>query len=123
MTDVQRLFNMFPPGFPGMALLALRVSVGLALLIDAFDHGQTLSAWLQGAGALLSVALFAGYLTPIVALIALVFHALFWTLYGADGALLAGIVALDALALAALGPGAYSFDSYRFGRRVVLPPR
>ena len=33
------------------------------------------------------------------------------------------LVCLDALALALMGPGAYSIDSYRFGRRVVvLPP-
>jgi hypothetical protein len=33
------------------------------------------------------------------------------------------VLSLDALALALLGPGAYSVDSRRFGRRlVVLPP-
>ena len=33
--------------------------------------------------------------------------------------LVVSIIALDAIALALLGPGAYSIDSYRFGRRVV----
>jgi hypothetical protein len=33
------------------------------------------------------------------------------------------IIGLDALALALVGPGAYSVDSYLFGRRlIVLPP-
>lgn len=107
-----------------MALLALRASVALALLIDILDHGQGPSQWLQGAGLLLSVAVCAGYLTPVAAVMALLFHALVWSLQGFDSVPVASIVLLDALALALLGPGAYSLDSYRFGRRVVvLPPR
>jgi hypothetical protein len=34
-----------------------------------------------------------------------------------------GSAILDALALAVLGPGAYSLDSLRFGRRVIVLPR
>jgi hypothetical protein len=114
---------MFPPGWPGVALLALRASVALALLIEVFDHGQGLSRWLQGAGLLLSVALCAGYLTPVAAAMAILFHALVWPLQGLDSVFVGSIVLLDALALALMGPGAYSMDSYRFGRRVVvLPP-
>jgi hypothetical protein len=42
---MQRLFNMFPPGLPGLALLALRTSVALALL----NHSRELSVWLERA--------------------------------------------------------------------------
>jgi hypothetical protein len=64
-----------------------------------------------------------GCLTPIAAAIALVAHGLIWSDLGVPSAAAATVVFLDALALALLGPGAYSFDSYRFGRRVVvLPP-
>jgi uncharacterized membrane protein YphA (DoxX/SURF4 family) len=66
-----------------------------------------------------------GYLTPIVASMALACHALIWFAVGADldVAVAALVFALNALALALLGPGAYSLDSRRFGRRlVVLPP-
>ncbi len=33
------------------------------------------------------------------------------------------MASLDALALAWLGPGAYSIDAYRFGRRVTGAPQ
>jgi len=33
------------------------------------------------------------------------------------------MICFDALALALLGPGAYSLDAYRYGRRLItLPP-
>ncbi len=39
-------------------------------------------------------------------------------------AAIAIVVSLDVIALALLGPGAYSIDSFRFGRHlVVVPPR
>ena len=115
---------MFPPGLPGLALLALRASVALALLCDLFDHGR-MSGWVQGAGWLLAIALCAGFLTPVVASMALLSHVLIWSLLGFGSVLVTGIIVLDVVALALLGPGAYSIDSYRFGRRVVivLPPR
>lgn len=73
--------------------------------------------------ALLSVALFVGFLAPIVAILAVVLHVLAWSNLSIDCAGLSSIALLNALALAMLGPGAYSVDAYRFGRRVVLPPR
>ncbi|HEY5808307.1 MAG TPA: hypothetical protein VIT67_10090, partial [Povalibacter sp.] len=65
-----------------------------------------------------------GFLTPIVASVALVFHVLIWFVIGDFGYAALIVVALDALALALLGPGAYSIDAYRFGLRVVVlqPP-
>jgi len=120
---MQRLFSMFPPGWPGLALLLLRASVASALLLENYAHRHDLSIWIQGAAILIAVALSAGYLTPIVAAIGLLFHALIWTGWGGGSVAVTSIVFLDAMALALLGPGAYSIDSYRFGRRVVvLPP-
>jgi hypothetical protein len=119
---VQRLFSMFPPGLPGVGLLLMRVSVAIALLLAA--HGsREMSHLLQGAAILLSAALCVGYLTPIAAVLALGLHILMWSTLGVGNAAIASMVLLDAMALALLGPGAYSIDSYRFGRRlVVLPP-
>ena len=79
---------------------------------------------MQAAAILLSLAVSAGCMTPIAAVLALVFHAAVWSALGAGSAVVPIIISLDAIALALLGPGAYSFDSYRFGRRVVLlsPP-
>jgi len=71
----------------------------------------------------LSACLCVGFLTPIVAILALLFQVLAWSSLSIDSAGMTAIALLDALALAMLGPGAYSIDAYRFGRRVVvLPP-
>jgi hypothetical protein len=119
---MQRLFSMFPTGLPGLALLLLRASVALALVGESYSHRQELSGSLQAMSVLVSIALAVGWLTPIAAILGLVFQALIWSDAGV-GAAAATIISLDAVALAMLGPGAYSVDSYLFGRRVVvLPP-
>jgi uncharacterized membrane protein YphA (DoxX/SURF4 family) len=125
LATVQRLFSMFPPGLPGLALLLLRASVAIALLLDAYGHREALPGWAHVAVILISLVVSVGYLTPIVAAAALACHAFMWLAAGADlsAAVTALVFALDAMALALLGPGAYSLDSRRFGRRlVVLPP-
>ena len=114
---------MFPRGLPGLALLLLRASVAIALLLEDYAHRQELSGGMHGAAILLSTALCAGYLTPIVAALALLFHGLIWSSVGVGSAGGAIIASLDAMTLALLGPGAYSVDSYRFGRVLVPPPR
>jgi hypothetical protein len=120
---MQRLFSMFPRGFPGLALLLLRASVATALVADACQHRQFLSVWLQVVAVVAALATSVGYLTPISALMALGVHGAVWFALGAGNAVSLATVLLDALALALVGPGAYSVDAYRYGRRVVvLPP-
>lgn len=114
---------MFPTGLPGVALLLLRASVAIALLLEDYAHRRELYGGMHGAAILLSTTLCAGYLTPIAAALALLFHGLIWSGLGVGSAGAAIILSLDAMALALLGPGAYSVDSYRFGRVLVLPPR
>lgn len=125
LATVQRLFSMFPPGLPGLALLLLRASVAIALLLDAYGHRAALPDWVHVLVILISLVVSVGYLTPIVAAVALACHAFIWLSASADlgAAVTALVFALNALALALLGPGAYSLDARRFGRRlVVLPP-
>ena len=101
----------------------LRASVVGAMLSQNYDHRGQLSTWIQGFAILLSVALSAGYQTPVAAVMAVLLHGLIWAHLGVGSVSVVIVVTLDAMALALLGPGAYSVDSYRFGRRIlVLPP-
>lgn len=115
---------MFPPGLPGIALAFLRVSVALTVLLHGYARYEELPAWLLLALLLLAILVVVGFFTPILALLALTVQFIV-----PPGATLAeaGAAAtsvFNALALALLGPGAYSLDAIRFGRRVVkLPSR
>jgi hypothetical protein len=111
------------PGWPGVWLLILRCSIAIALHFEnGFSH-PVLPTWIQALAILLSITLFLGCLTPIVAAICLFFHALIWCLLGVGSTAFAIIICLDLIALGLLGPGGYSVDAFRFGRRViVLPP-
>jgi hypothetical protein len=120
---VQRLFTMFPPGLPGVALLLLRESVAVASVAASYSQGHDMASTSHAAAILIATVLSLGFLTPIVVIADLALHALIWISHGIDSVALAGMVVFDAIALALLGPGAYSIDCYRFGRRVVvLPP-
>jgi hypothetical protein len=114
---------MFPTGLPGLALLFLRASVAFAVVVETYAHAQTTAGWLKVAAVLIAAALSAGYLTPIAAAMAIAYEVLLWSGFVTGDSAQAIIVCLDSLALALLGPGAYSIDGYLFGRRVVvLPP-
>ena len=84
LLPVQRLFSMFPPGLPGLALVLMRASVAGAVLLDIYTHKATLPGWAMGAAIILSVILCAGYLTPVASVAALVFHAIVWARVGAE---------------------------------------
>ena len=106
-----------------MGLVFLRISVAVALLAEGYCHRQSLPGWLQGATVILSIPLFSGFLTPIAAVFGLLLHGAIWFRFGAGSPAAVIVFALDAVTLALLGPGGYSVDAFRFGRRlVVLPP-
>ena len=112
---------MFPHGWPGIGLAMLRISVAVPILLSAYDTRAELPQWALIIHVLLPAILSAGFLTPIVAVLAPLV-----LLVGPTSALTGsqGICTtiLNALALAVLGPGAYSIDACRFGRRTIELP-
>jgi len=112
---------MYPSGWPGLALLLLRLSAALGLHIDV--HGAfTLpsSAWLFAGLLALSALLVIGFLTPLAALLTAIVEMTALAGAPAFGTAPALSSVLNALALGLLGPGAYSLDARLFGRRVLV---
>jgi len=119
-TALQRLFSMFPNGWPGAALLLLRLVAGILLIYDgvvALRTGPDLQTTILqsvaiGAGTLLILGLWTPIAGTLVILVEVCFGFLGTTqvrsniLLGALGA-----------ALAVLGPGIRSIDALRYGRK------
>ena len=138
---MQRLYSTFPGRWPGVGLLLLRAAVGAWAAIEGASH--VLGTQASGAsgdpvlivmGGMLAVvsgaALVVGFLTPVAALIVALLgtgRALSWIpapdpyLIGTHAG--AWFVTIVAIGVALLGPGAFSLDSYLFGRReIIIPP-
>src|SRR5215468_2201492 len=115
---MQRLSSEFPRGWPGIGLLLLRISVSTACL-QACVGCEACTAWLLLGLIMLCASLCLGALTPLAAALALAVG-LIAAANCINGAGLVVITIIDAVALAVLGPGAYSLDARLFGRRVVL---
>lgn len=134
---MHRLYSDFPLALPGFGLLLLRVALAALLVTDGATRTlAALGAIVPGLGALshglalillgLPVAL--GFLTPIVH----VTVAIVETLALATGSVMFGggwwqatlLAIAISLAIAMIGPGAYSIDCRLFGRReIVIRPR
>jgi hypothetical protein len=120
---VQRLFAMFPGRGPGVALLFLRISVAATVFfIGSLASGVLAERWVYICALLASVVLGLRLLTPMFSVLAACFEVTALLLPGGVDSPLVMISALTAIALALLGPGAYSLDARLFGRRVLVVP-
>ena len=113
---------MFPTGLPGIALIAVRVTVAAMLLVDGSPHAATQSMGREIGSLVAGVCLVIGILTPYAATFAGCLE--FWRLCARDNVDLFHLIAaiLVSFALGVLGPGAYSVDNKIFGRRLVNLP-
>lgn len=113
---MQKFFSAFPRGSPGFGLLLLRAL--LALTFIAAD--LNLPSWLLAIFLVSAAFLLIGVLTPIAAVIiglGALADAIFF-----DSNYTVFVVMILAVAIALLGPGAYSIDARLFGRREILIP-
>jgi uncharacterized membrane protein YphA (DoxX/SURF4 family) len=118
---LQRLFSMFPGGWPGAGLLVLRLVAAIPLLIGGHSeswgvpHGGLYARFIAIAvGSLL----LAGLWTPVAGALLAIFE--LWTMLDGRSAL-GGHLVLAALGvcLVMLGPGALSLDARLFGRKRI----
>lgn len=116
---MQRLFSMFPVGLPGVGLVCLRLAVALSLCLatQSAYAGFPAFAWLLGT---LCFSLIIGLATPVFAACCAIVGAYAWIRYGDAGWPCASVSIAAAIALALLGPGAYSVDARLFGRKSVV---
>jgi len=116
---------MFPTGWPGLALLLLRGALGTHLGLAVLEaHTSGASAWASAFMSTTAFALCAGFFTPVSAALCALIEIVIWHFSGGSSAALLACAILVSIALAMLGPGAYSLDAKLFGRRQVnFPPR
>jgi uncharacterized membrane protein YphA (DoxX/SURF4 family) len=122
LVRMQRLFSMFPSGPPGVALILLRISVAATIILHGFTRREEWAAAALLALLLFALALIAGFLTPIFALAAMAIQLIGPASTSTLDIAFIILAMTNALMLALLGPGAYSVDAVRFGRRVVELP-
>jgi uncharacterized membrane protein YphA (DoxX/SURF4 family) len=122
---LQRLFSTFPAGLPGVGLLLLRLSLGTVLIgfgtASLFGKSPEPVAALQNFLALPGgIFLLAGLWTPVTSTFAALAEV--WIAMSPGSSHMSqtwmhGFLAVVALSISMLGPGAWSVDARLFGRK------
>ena len=129
---LQRTFSGFPTGYPGVALLLLRLVVGgaassQAWLLITVDHGGVNTGVVAALLAFVTgLALIIGFMTPIAGVLLSAGGLLLTLNSSVSGHLLlfeSGMARLEFIVISAalvfLGPGALSLDARLYGRREI----
>jgi uncharacterized membrane protein YphA (DoxX/SURF4 family) len=119
---VQRLFSTFPNSWPGLGLLILRLATGFSLAAAAHVTGDLATTAHLLERFLIDcvvVLLWIGLWTPIAGIAETAIQiAIISLAQRFDPSLV--IAAAVGLALAMLGPGAWSLDARLFGRKRIV---
>lgn len=129
---LQRTFPGFPTGYPGLALLLMRLVVGgvassQAWILVISNHGAVNTGLVLALPAFITgVALIIGFMTPIASAFLGAGGLLLTADSNAAGHLMlfeSGMARLEFIvmsaALISLGPGALSLDARLYGRREI----
>jgi putative oxidoreductase len=111
---VQRLFSMFPNGWPGTGLLLLRLVSGAVLIHQGLIAPRSVP--IQPVAALAGAFLMAGLWTPVAGVVVITCE-LWIAVAVADELRIAALVGTIGIALAMLGPGSTSLDNLFYGRK------
>ena len=117
---LQRLFSMFPNGWPGRGLLLLRIVAGILPIYDAIApliaETPHASLALHVIAASAGIFLLVGLWTPIAGALVAVIE--LWTaVSGTDHLRGTIMLATTGAVMAVLGPGAQSVDALLYGRK------
>jgi hypothetical protein len=114
---------MFPTAWPGIALLLLRMAVSANLVHGFLDvHSNLDTPWMLALLSTVAIASCIGLFTPVTAALSALIELVIWH-YSTGAVAALHVCAIPvAVALAMLGPGAYSLDAKLFGRRQVSVP-
>jgi putative oxidoreductase len=119
---LQRLFTMFPGGWPGTGLFVLRLAAAVPLIFGggptARDTPQLGLHTMYFATIGVGILLLAGLWTPVAGGLQAIIEV--WSFFSkGDGADLHLFLAALGVSLVMLGPGAWSADARLFGRKRI----
>ena len=119
---MQRLFTMFPGGWPGAGLLVLRLAAAIPLLIGGSHELRSVPHSWGYAAQFIAVSdgllLLAGLWTPAAGALKTVIE--LWIIFSSRDAVIAHLLrAMLGVSLVMLGPGTWSLDARLFGRKRI----
>jgi putative oxidoreductase len=117
---LQRLFSIFPNGWPGAGLLVLRIASGGYLVTNGISAivlvGFRSAALLGFTSTIPGCLMLIGLWTPVAGFLAVLLEASMMLMTVEDQKVGVLLICISA-AVAMLGPGCWSIDSVLFGRR------
>lgn len=115
---MRRLFSTFADGWPGVGILLIRLVVGSVLVAQGFSILRTQPPFQQAALEIVAMAggalLIVGLWTPVAGSVIALFEVLNVTALSGDP-WTSTVRGTLGVALALLGPGAWSVDAWLFG--------